>query len=244
MRMPTFDRRALVRFAELAVVLVLWHYITVWAAAAAAMLHLPLPEMPLIPHAYILFTLVILVCLWVYLRGEPLSDFGLKAPQSWWLAIGQGVLIFLASMVFDIAVRPLIDPWIAHVTGTSATLAEQHFAALKGNLGLLLYLIPFAWLFGGFGEEMLNRGVVMTRIAQLLGEGRWAWIAAMVLQAIPFALGHGYQGPVGMFSVFVGGVIYGAGALIWGRNLWPAIIAHGLQDTLGFVALYTGIAHG
>lgn len=104
-------------------------------------------------------------------------------------------------------------------------------------------LVPFAWVCGGFGEEMLNRGFIMTRFAQLLGGGRWAWIAAMVLQAIPFALGHTYQGPVGMAGIFVAGVIFGAARLLCRGNLWPVMIAHGLLDTLGFFLMYTGIIH-
>jgi uncharacterized protein len=109
---------------------------------------------------------------------------------------------------------------------------------------LLLYILPFVWLFAAFGEEILYRGFVMTRIAQLLGQGRAAWIAAVFLQAVPFALTHAYQGPVGMVAVFVLAVITGAGTVLWGRGLWPAMIAHGPQDTLGFFALYAGLVHG
>ncbi|HEY0107745.1 MAG TPA: CPBP family glutamic-type intramembrane protease [Rhizomicrobium sp.] len=80
-------------------------------------------------------------------------------------------------------------------------------------------------------------------MAQLLGESRGAWIAAAVLQAIPFALGHAYQGPVGMFGVFFIAIVYAAGSLAWGRNLWPAIVADGVFDTFGLWAIYSGIAH-
>jgi len=243
MTLPRFDSRAAARLAELAIVLVLSQFMSGWVVAATSALHIPLPEMLLVKHAYLFFMLTVLVCIWVRLRGETLSEFGLIVPKRWLLYLGQGFLIFLASMLFDVLIRPMIDPLIAHATGTSATLAEQHFASLKGNFGAFLYLLPFAWLFGGFGEEMMFRGFVMTRIAQLLGEGRGAWIVALFLQAIPFAIGHSYQGPVGMAGVYVSALITGAGTLIWGRNLWPAIIAHGLQDTVGFLALYTGIAH-
>ena len=82
-----------------------------------------------------------------------------------------------------------------------------------------------------------------SRFAQLLGESRLAWIAAVVLQALPFALGHAYQGPVGVVAIFFSGLITGTGSLVWGRNLWPVIIAHGLQDTVGFYALYAGLAN-
>jgi len=204
---------------------------------------MPVPEMPLIGHAWLHFTFTMLIIAWMVWRRTPFAEIGLKRPPSWLKTVGQGVLIFVLVIVSGAVIRPLVDPWIAHVTGTSPTMAEQHFASLKGNLPMLLYLIPFAWLFGGLAEEISFRGFAMTRLGQLLGEGRAAWIVAVLLQAVLFAFGHLYQGPAGMFGVFMAGAITGFGVLLCGRNLWPAIIAHGLQDTLGFAALYTGIAH-
>ncbi len=243
MALPRFDRLTFMRLVELAVVLLLTVFFTKWVEAAAGTIHLTLPEMPLLRRTYLFFTLILLVFLWVRLRGETFAEFGLIVPRRWLITIAQGFAIFVVCMLFDMMIRPVLDPLVAHATGTSMTLAEQTFAALKGNLGLLLIMISCAWLFGGFGEEMLYRGYVMTRFAQLLGASRLAWIAAIFLQAIPFALGHAYQGPVGVVAIYFSGLITGAGSLIWGRNLWPVIIAHGLQDTLGFYALYAGIAH-
>jgi membrane protease YdiL (CAAX protease family) len=236
-------RERLVRLGELAVVLLLSFTFSDLVKAVAGAIHLPLPEMPLLHRTYLLFIFVLLVLWWVRFRGETLASLGLVRPASWPRTIALGFAIFFVVMAFDLVGRPLIDPLVAHATGTQTNLAEQHFAPLKGNLPMLLYLVPVAWLFGGFGEEMLHRGFIMTRIAQVLGESRWAWTAAVFLQAIPFALGHAYQGPVGVVAIYFVAVITGAGTVIWGRNLWPAIIAHGLQDTLGFVAFYTGIVH-
>jgi len=35
--------------------------------------------------------------------------------------------------------------------------------------------------------------------------------------------------------------LYGTASVVWGRNLWPVMVAHGLVDTLGFTMLYLGI---
>lgn len=234
-------RRSLL-LAELAAVVLLDHYFPEIVVKGLAAVHVTLPEMPLLKHAYLFFLFALLLIAWLRWRGEALAEFGLKPPQSWWRAIGIGVAIFAAIVAFDVVVLPVLNPVVANLTHTSATLAEQHFAALKGNLPMLLYLAPVSWLFGGFGEEFVARGYVMTRIAQLLGEGRGAWIAALLLQAVPFALGHLYQGPVGMMGVYFAAVFYGL-AVLWGRNLWPAIIAHALLDTFGFSAMYSGIVH-
>jgi membrane protease YdiL (CAAX protease family) len=212
--------------------------------ARASSVHVDLPSMPLLRHTYLFFLFVVLVFFTVRLRGEDMAKFGVVAPQRWLRLIGRGLLVFVAVMAFDMLVRPMLDPLVAHLTGTSRSLAEQHFAALKGNTELLWIMLPCGWLFGAFGEEFFYRGFVMTRIAQILGESRGAWIAALFLQALPFAFGHAYQGPVGMVAIYFGALITGTGTLLWGRNLWPSIIAHGLQDTLGFLALYYGVAHG
>lgn len=237
------DRKKYIWIAELIVVLVLSQTFPRLVTAAAASIGIALPTEPLLERAYLYFVLTLLVFAWVWWRGEAFADFGLVVPRRWLRLIGQGFLIFLAIMVFDAGIRPFLDPLIAHITGASPTLAEQHFAPMRGHPGLLVLMVASGWLFGGLGEEMLNRGFIMTRIAQVLGQGRAAWIAAFVSQAIWFGFGHGYQGPVGWIAISVVGMIYAAGTLIWGRNLWPAIVAHGLQDTLGFVALYTGLAH-
>jgi len=239
----TFDRRTLLRVLELAVALLLADYVSAILVPLAGSVGIDLPNMPLLRHTYLLFGFFVLLAVWLRYRGEPLSDFGLVVPAHWLRYLWQGAAIFLVVMTFDILVRPMLDSFVAGVTGTSKTLAEQHFASVRGNLGMVLYLIPFGWIFGGLGEEFFYRGYVMRRAAQILGEGRAAWIVALVFQAALFGLGHAYQGPVGVVAIFLGALITGTGYLLCGRVLWPVIIAHGLQDTVGFLALYAGIAH-
>lgn len=237
------DRKTVIHIVELTVVISAWLVGVRLVLAAGNAVGVAIPPMPMIPHAYLLFAFVLLLIGWLKLRGEKLSEFGLANPKRWLLRIAQGFLLLFITIAFDAVVKPLIDPIVSQLTGTRTTLAEEHFAALKGNLPLTLYLVPFAWLFGGFGEEFVHRGFIMTRIGQIFGETRLAWILAVLLQALPFALGHTYQGPVGMVGIYLGAVIMGGIIVLWGRNLWPAIIAHGLQDTLGFMLMYYGVIH-
>ena len=129
---------------------------------------------------------------------------------------------------------------------TSAFGEAQHvarFDEIPGNLPLLLMLLPFTWLLGGFGEEFFFRGFLLTAIAEVLGASRAAWITAVVSQAIAFGLIHAYQGPAQAISIGIGGAVYGAAFLLARRNLWPLILAHGFNDTLGFILLYSGVIH-
>ncbi len=64
-----------------------------------------------------------------------------------------------------------------------------------------------------------------------------------ISQAIAFGLIHGYQGPAQAISIGIGGAVYGAAFLLARRNLWPLIVAHGLNDMLGFIFLYSGVIH-
>ena len=211
-----------------------------WAKMGAAASGVTLPLMPVLKLTYIPFGFSLFLLLWVKLRGENWSSFGLIAPVKWLRAIGYGVVLFFAQVVYGALALPAIERTVAALTGSGANKAAQVLGEVTGNLPLLLYLLPFVWLFAAFGEEFFFRGYLMTRFAQFMGEGRLAWTIALIAQALIFGASHAYQGPPGMVSTAIGGLILGAGTLIWGRNLWPAIIGHGLADTLGFILLYGG----
>jgi uncharacterized protein len=233
-------RKADFGLLEALAVLVARDNIVSWAKVAAIAAGITLPALPLFKQNYLLFAVVVLVLLWVKLRGETWASFGLIRPQSWIRTIGLGVLLFAVTIVYSAIAAPAVDNAVAAYTGASRGQISSYFAEMKGNLSLLLLLLPFTWLFAAFGEEVFYRGYLMTRFAQFMGEGRFAWTVALVTQAIIFGFAHAYQGPVGMVGTAILGLITGAATLLWRRNLWPAIIAHGLTDTLGFTLLYLG----
>lgn len=79
----------------------------------------------------------------------------------------------------------------------------------------------------GFCEELIFRGYLFRQFT--------AWTrsmaAGLVLQAIVFGLGHGYQGGRLMLVVTVYGLLFG-GLAMWRRSLRPGMMAHGLQDAI------------
>jgi len=237
----TSPLKRLADLAEVGAVFFAREYFGTWAVALALTAGIVLPDMPLLRHTYLVFVFVLILMLWLKLRRERWSDFGLIAPKKWGRQILFGVLLAVVSIAVDGLVRSVATPLIVAWTGANPHLDEQTFAAVKGNLPLYLMVLPSIWLFAAFGEEFLFRGYLLQRLAQILGGGRAAWTLAVVGQAIAFALAHMYQGPVGMVPIGVGAIVTGAATVVWGRNLWPAMIAHGLIDTLGFTMLYLGI---
>ena len=76
-------------------------------------------------------------------------------------------------------------------------------------------------------EEVAFRGYIITRIRGLFPKG--GWIPAVLLSTAAFAAGHGYQGAAGLILLFVYGLMF-CGLYLYTGSLWPAIIAHFIQD--------------
>ena len=192
---------------------------------------------PVVETAWLNFLLVLAAIIWMRVQKIPLAHVGLGAFQP-----SRSLLMWVAgTMAIDSLAIGIATPALTSAFGEVQQVAR--FDDLPGNLPLLLMLLPFTWLIGAFGEEFFFRGFLLTAIAEILGASRAAWITAVIFQAIAFGLIHTYQGPVQAISIGIGGVVYGAAFLLARRNLWPLIVAHGINDMLGFILLYSGVIH-
>lgn len=81
---------------------------------------------------------------------------------------------------------------------------------------------------GGFCEEVIFRGYLQRQFSALTH----SLFGGVVLQAIAFGLGHGYQRWKLMSLISVYGACFGLLAH-WRRSLRPGMIGHALQDTAG-----------
>ena len=235
-------KRTDVGLVEAILVLFAHQMIVIWANAAAAAWDVTLPSLPLFKQNYLFFALTMALLLWLKLRGDTWESIGLKDLRLRHGAMGVG--LFVAVVVYSAIAQQALDQFIRDLTGAGPNKAAETFKTIEGNLPLFVFLLPITWLFAGFGEEVFYRGYLMTRFAQFMGETRTAWIVALFVQAALFGAAHWYQGLTGIIGTAVIGLFMGAATLIWGRNLWPAIIAHALIDTLGFTLLYLGLYGG
>ena len=170
---------------------------------------------------------VAVACALIWLRRERLADIGLKRPQSWLRTILIGVSL---SAIFFTAI------YLSEKAGFHRELSR--FAALQGNLRLTLIAVFYVLIGAGFYEEFLFRGFLMQSLAMFFGGSRAAWWVAAVIQALLFGASHAYQNPLGMLITGTLGFLLSLLVILSGRNLWAAIIAHGLFDASRAILFY------
>lgn len=112
------------------------------------------------------------------------------------------------------------------------------FTDVSGSPTELAKLMALSWTFAAFGEELAFRILLMRGIAFALGDSRWAFGIALVVQAIVFGLVHAYQGPAGIVGTTIDALIFGGLTLAARGSIWPAAIAHGSSNSIGIMALY------
>lgn len=169
-------------------------------------------------------------------RGLQWRDVGLRSPVSWKKTIAIAVIVAAIHQLFSTFV---LIPFLEQVTGQpiDLTLVEQ----IEGNLGMLAVGLVIAWLLAAFGEEMVYRGYILNRFADLLKPQSYHWLFGYLVSALLFAWIHQYQGIVGIVDTFVSAIIWGGLYLYSGRNLWLSILAHGFYDTIAFIFAYLGV---
>jgi hypothetical protein len=184
---------------------------------------------------------ILFVLGWISLR---LRDGGWKAaglrhPNSWWktvaLALGAAAALQLGSEL-------VVGPLTRHIWPE-----PQHVSHVIASSGLgwrqAVTTLVIVWTFAAFGEELSYRGYLLTRAADIFARSNAAYFIAMILVAILFGLGHFYKGPAGVIDSTYSGIVLGCAYLLSRRNLWAAILAHGISDTFALVVVFFGWAN-
>lgn len=132
----------------------------------------------------------------------------------------------------------VLEPLWEQLFGVGRDL--NRFKDIGGSLSALLATLAFSWTFAAVGEELTFRILLMRGLAFALGDSRIAFGAALILQAAIFGLIHAYQGPTGIAGATISGLVFGALTLAARGSIWPAVLAHGFNNTIGLVQLYHG----
>jgi membrane protease YdiL (CAAX protease family) len=178
----------------------------------------------------------------IRLREGTFRATGLGRPKSWLLTI----LVAVAAAVFVLAMGQFVtEPaahWLGLHTAKSGASTASSIGLKRGDYLSLLKTLAFIWTFAAVGEEMSYRRYLLGRAADALGGSRFSYWVALVFASVLFGFGHYYQGSAGVFTTGCDGFMIGAVYLLCRRNLWVAVLTHGLVDTVGLSLVFLGIA--
>lgn len=155
-------------------------------------------------------------------------------PASGWL---ETLLWALCGLVVMLAYSPLADRLATRLMKRPPTLGV--FRPLQRSWAHLALGLLVAWLLGAGIEEIALRGVLLQWVAGLT-TGAPGLAAGLLAAALVAAALHLYQGPRAALIIGQLSWLFGLVFVLSGRNLWAAILCHGLYDTVAFVRFATG----
>jgi membrane protease YdiL (CAAX protease family) len=126
-------------------------------------------------------------------------------------------------------------PIASHVSGTKTDLSG--YRDLQGNIAMLIGLLLLSWTLAAVGEELAYRGYLQTRMRELFGSGRVGLVVAVLTSSLLFGVAHSEQGLVGVLTITLDALAFSVVRYRY-KTLWASVLAHGFNNTIGFVALF------
>jgi membrane protease YdiL (CAAX protease family) len=174
---------------------------------------------------------------WISLRLRRVSwrSIGFKWYGTWRKTLAVGITAGVLLEGFELFVS---QPLLIHFLHKPPDLSD--FQGLTGNIKLTLIFLALTWTLAAFGEEMVYRGYLMNRVADLMHRTRVAWLVSLVVVHVGFGLAHAYQDITGVIDEGLMGLLLGVMYLRTGKNLSVPIVAHGVQDSIDFILIFLG----
>ncbi len=179
----------------------------------------------------------LLVVAWISLRLRSVQwkQIGFTRYRTWVTTLLLGIACGVGLELFDLFGK---QPLLTKLLGKPPDLSK--FPAVRGNLKLALVMIAIIWILAAFGEELVYRGYLMNRVADLGRGTRTAWIVSLFMISALFGFSHYDQGLTGIIEEGSDGLILGLMYLASRRNLAIPIVAHGVCDTIDIALLFLG----
>jgi CAAX protease family protein len=194
------------------------------------------------PISLLLSLAVATLCLRANKEGW--GTLGLKRPKNIIMTLVLTAIVLVATIGIGGVVESIVAS-LQQASGETAPAIDERytnrFANVPGNVAAYIYWVAVGWIVGGFTEELLFRGVLISRFERVFAGAPFAIGIAVILQSIIFGQQHYYyQGISGAMATgaiaMLSGVIY----VLLKRNLWPLTLSHGLSNMIGLTLIYTG----
>lgn len=169
--------------------------------------------------------LVGLILFFTWRNGEPVWRIGWTTRN-----VGRDVLLGVLLFVPTFVVTGSLDQWLRQLGLSGPAEPRPSFLAITGSWQVVLAILLVVVV--ALAEETIFRGYLILRFENVLG----STAIAVLLSAVIFSLGHGYEGEAGVVTVGAMGIIF-ALVYIWRRSLVAPITMHFLQDFLAIVLL-------
>ena len=181
-----------------------------------------------------------LVWLGLRLRGQKVDHLGLSMRFAGWKAIAWGFAKSLAVLIMAMAGFILGSIIMMNLTGAPQQADVSGYDFLKGNLALFIVSLASIYFFSSFGEEVIYRGFLITRLDELFGGDRKALVGAVLISSLIFGLAHFGWGLTGMVQTTFMGLGLALSYIVFKRNLWILVAAHAYMDSALIWPLYLG----
>ena len=182
-----------------------------------------------------------LVWLALRLRGEGWKHIGLSfhrpSLRGVTKAVLQSVMVFAAAIAAVVVASVVMGSVFGRPEGADLS----GYGYLRGNLPMLVLVLLGVYFNASFGEEVIYRGYLINRIAELGSGTRTAWRVAVLISSLVFGIIHSDWALVGVVQMASMGLALGVAYLVVRKNLWVTILAHGYADTILIVQLYFGV---
>ena len=132
-----------------------------------------------------------LIWLGIKLRDDSWNSIGLTLVPTDISAVGWAVLKSIPIFVFAVIAFVIGSIVMANIVGIPDAADMNKLGSLLGNLPMLLISLLGVYVVSSFGEEVVYRGFLITRLEKLLpGKHRAAPITALILSSLVFGFAH------------------------------------------------------
>ena len=170
-------------------------------------------------------SLLSLVFFFLWRNGEPVKLVGWTLKNAWkevLLGVGLFIPVFFGAA--------WLDSFLQTVGFSSPATPQPSLIPTMETAEFALAFILVVVV--ALTEETIFRGYLILRFRNVIANPA----ISVVLSAVIFSLGHGYEGTAGVITVGVMGLIF-ALVYVWRRSLVVPMVMHFLQDFLSIVLL-------